>query len=556
MATPLDPEIQALLNASSGAAPSAAPAPQAPQAPDYTSAAAAVTPQGSNRLSTYLQNVPAAAGGELYRLYKGLRGQPLDPAEQAVYGAATKAAPGAATAADFGATLPAAMGAEALAPAVGLSRLAASASGMGAAQGGLQGLLTANPGERTEQGVLGAGLGAAFPFFGSQVGKLARGLAATPAAQTLIQNGINLPLGMLKNSGAVNKIEQALTHLPFLGSKIANARAAVPEQVTQRMLSDAAAPGASVTAGSGLNDAVSQLQSGYDSAYAGAVGGYPAKASIMRTQGSDIPLSDAFNSVTQTARPGLTPQARASLGQTLQDQLQEVITAARQKGGLEATDLQQFRSTLRTLSREAPEGTTRQAVKSFWDDAQDKVTQALESQLPPKAAAALRAIDAQFGKFATVRDLAVSVKDRTPTMNDWSQAIKNATPPNVYASGGGWNRDLVQAAAQTVKPTVAHTGALGAGTVAPIVAALEAAMHPSAIAAHPVAAGGVAGLLGSLYGAYTKPGMRALAGQTAPQKFVTGLLNQVPPSARFALRGLLTQGALNSQQGLLQSPSE
>ena len=122
-----------------------------------------------------------------------------------------------------------------------------------------------------------------------------------------------------------------------------------------------------------------------------------------------------------------------------------MINAARQKGGLAATDLQQFRSTLRTLARETPDGTTAQAVRGFWKDAEAEVTQALESQLPPKAAAQLQAIDQQFGKFATVRDLATSVKDRTPTMNDWSNAIARNTPDKVYAAGGGWNRGLIQA---------------------------------------------------------------------------------------------------------------
>lgn len=445
----------------------------------------------------------------------------------------------------------AALAAPEVAGAAGLG--AGTAALLGAAGGGAaQGALLSPAGSRGENALIGGLTGGLLHGAGGLGGKVVQGLTRSPQAQALVDKGVNLPPGMLGQSGAGNKIEQALTHLPFLGSRIANARNAVPGQISDLMTQDAVAPGQTLPKGLGINDAVSGLQNGYDAAYNQAVGGYPASAKIMRTTGSDIPLSDAFNSVANTARPGLTAQARASMAQTLQDQLQELIKSGVQSGnGLQATDLQGFRSTLRTLAREAPEGTTQSAVRGFWQDAEDKVTQALESQLPPKSAAALQAIDANYGKFATVRDLAASVKDRTPTMNDWSNAIARNTPKPVYAAGGGWNRNLIQSAANVVKPTVAHTGALGAGTIAPAVAGLEAAMHPAFLMAHPVGGAAVGAGIGGLLGAYSKTGMRALAGQTAPQKAVQGLLQQLSPQMRGLLPLLLksagTQAAL---QGL------
>jgi hypothetical protein len=553
-----DQEILKLAAGPSGASGGSYTPPDLDSPQAYARAAASVLPKGSNRFTTWMENAPTAMGGEFYKL-KQLFGGKLDPIEQAVIQQAQQRAPGAGTVGDVLETLPATMAAPEALGAAGLSKLATNPYALSAIQGGLQGLLTADPGQRLQQGVVGAVTGGLMHGLGNAASGLVKGLARTPEAQALIDRGVTIPPGMLGPSGAGNKIEQALTHLPMLGSKIANARNAVPAQVADLMTQDAVAPGQTLPKGLPINEAVSQLQNGYDAAYDAAVHGYGAKPAIVRVKGGDIPLSKAFQSVANTPRQGLSADERAKLGQQLQDQLQAAIDVAKRSGGMLTDHLQTLRSSLRELARNAPTaGNTGTATRAFWDDAQEKVTQALDSQLPPKSAAALKAIDANYGKFATVRDLAASVKDRTPTMNDWSNAIARNTPKPVYAAGGGWNRDLAQAASKVVKPTVTHTGALGAGTIAPIVGAVEAAAHPAWLMAHPVGALSGAAGLGGLYGAYSKAGMRALAGQSAPQKAIQGLLSQLHPDVRQALAlasrsGLL--GGINSG-GLLQAPSQ
>ena len=69
----VDAQILALLK-QHGPAQSVQPS----EAAQNAQAAASVTPQGSNGVTTWLRNAPAAAGGEMYRLYKGIRGQKLD----------------------------------------------------------------------------------------------------------------------------------------------------------------------------------------------------------------------------------------------------------------------------------------------------------------------------------------------------------------------------------------------------------------------------------------------------------------------------------------------
>ena len=566
----VDAQILALLK-QHGPAQSVQPS----EAAQNAQAAASVTPQGSNGVTTWLRNAPAAAGGEMYRLYKGIRGQKLDPIEQAVLGSAEQAAPGAATAADVASTAPLAMAApEALTGAAArfglpaLGRLAASPAAMSMVQGGLQGAATADPGQRLAGGAMGAATGGLLHGAGAGLGKIVSGLSRSPEAQALIDKGVTLPPGMLQSHGAASAIEQAATHLPFIGSRIANARGAVPAQVTQRMIQDAAAPGAAVAPGQGINDAVTDLKGGYDNAYQATLGtpgrSYPMGPVIMRTKGPDIPLTDALANVATKARGGMTAQQSAAAGQTMLAHLDATMQQAQQAGRpLDATDLQGLRSVFRDAARDvSPIDNASRAQQDLWDDAQDTVTRALNSQLPPKVAQQLQGVDAKYGKFAAVRKLAVAVKDREPTMNDWSTVIKQTTPPSVYAQGGGWNRDLVQSAAKVVKPTIAHTGASGAGLIAPIMAAVEGLTHPGAIMAHPIAAGGAAGLLGGAYGAYSKAGMRALAGQTGAQKAVLGLLNSANPSARqglsLAIRNALQQGLLggSSAAGLLQAPAQ
>lgn len=512
--------------------------------------ASSVTPKGGNKLTTWLKNAPAAAGGGLYQMYEGLRGKSMDPLTQAVFDQARNAAPGAAPAAQTLATLPATMAAPEALGAAGLSRLAASPVGLGAVQGGIQGLMTAPPGQRLQQGLLGAATGAALPLAGAGLGKLASGLSRTPDAQALIDRGVTLTPGQLNSGGLWNKIEQGLTALPFVGGKIANARAAALPQVTRSILSDALAPGDKLATGD-LNALVDNMQGGFDNAYS-AVHGFGAKPAIVNVKGPDVPLSNAFQAVADKPRLGLTLSERQGMGQQLQDQLNETIQVARQNGGMLSDHLQALRSQIRTASRNA----TEPAERDLWNDAQQQVTKALESQLPPKAAAALSATDQQYAKFAIVQKAIAAGKDNAPTLSQLSTAVKQATPAKLYAAGGGWARDVTKAATGVLGNTVPMTGLTGAGIAGPAMHGLEGMLGAGAGYAglsHPLSAIGAGAGLGSLWGAYTRPGMRALAGQTGPQKAVMGLMNSINPQVKKAgslgLRAAMTQG-------LLQAPTQ
>jgi hypothetical protein len=590
--TQIDNQILAALKAPAGPAAGSGPLdPDSPQAYAQAAQSAAQredsTPQTLQLgfgpgaqinthipLPHWLANGLQGIGGETMRIGQGLTqtlGGQTDPLLHAVaqQDVSTPAGKAGAFLVDTALTAPiggAATSGLARLGGVG-ARIAANAFGRAAAQGALQGAITADPGQRWQGAGLGAALSQIAPLVGSAVGKLATGLARTPEAQTLLDRGVALTPGQMNPEGAVtNRLEQALTHVPFIGGKIANARGAAAGQYTRSMVEDALAPGATLTPApdANFNDLVANAQRGFDHAYDSTLrstvpgGGYPMKPVIMNASGPDVPLSTAFAQLTSRARPGLLDPVQRQLGKNLQGLLANTLQVARQSGGLQADDLQQLRSSLRDAMRDvSPIDNASRAQRGFWNDAQQLVTQALKSQLPGKVGNALDDIDRQYSKFAIVRNVAKAAKDQPagPTPSQWSTAIAQATPANQYTAGGGWNRDLTKAARSTFQQTVPHTGATGAGTIGPIVGGIEAAMHPAFIAAHPLSLGGIAGGLGALYGAYTKPGLRFLAGQSAPQRAVQGLLGSISPAAKEAIGRYGRAGLLGGLLGLQQQPA-
>ena len=427
------------------------------------------------------------------------------------------------------------------------ARIAANTFGRAAVQGATQGAITAPPGDRLQGAALGAALSPVLPLAGTLGGKVVQGLTRTPEAQTLLERGVPLTPGQMNPEGAVvNRMEQAFTHLPLIGGRIANARAGSAQQYTRGMLEDAVAPGSTLTSAphADFNDLVADAQRGFDQAYdttlRSSAGGIPVAPRILNpTQPSVyVPLTKAFQQLTDQPRLGLTATQRQAMGDQLQEKLAETVAVAKRSGGMTADDLQGLRSDLRDAMRDvSPTDNASRAQKAFWQDAQGSVTQALNSQLPAKTAQALQSIDQQYGKFAIVRRAAVLAKDQPggPTPAQFTQAIREATPPNAYAAGGGWNRDVSKAARSVFQSTIPATGATGAGVIAPVMHGLEGAGALFLGAHNPLALGGAVAGLGGIAGAYTRPGLRMLAGQTGWQQGAQRALGAIPADAREAL---------------------
>jgi len=434
------------------------------------------------------------------------------------------------------------------------ARLAASPIASGMIQGAGQGALMSDPGQRLEGALTGGVLGGLIPGAGKLVSKAVRGLARTPAAQALIDAGVSLTPGQMNPTGVANRMEQALEGAFGIGDLVQNAREGGMHQYTRAMVERSMAPGAKLSANAhDFNEMVDEAAQSFDTAY-DAGKGFPVGAKIVNVKGSDVPLSHAFSAIGKRARPGITSQDQSAVVSNLQDLLKQSVADAKQSGGMKSDDLIKLRSTVRELGR--GEDTTTNAGRAraaLYKDADGKITEAIESQLPPKVAQALRAADAQYGKFAIIRNAAKAAKDAPggPTPFQISTAIAKATPANSYARGGGLNRDLSKAARDVFQSNVPRTGLAGVGRLA---LPLAAAAGPTL--SHPMIAGPALGGMAAL--TLTPWGRAAAAGNTGLQRVLAAGLDRVGgaiPSKvvnlprLYGQSGLLSLMAPRLQQG-------
>jgi len=402
-------------------------------------------------------------------------------------------------------------------------------------QGGVQGMVTSDPGERVPNAALGAVTGAGLAAGGSLVGKLARGLNRTPEAQYLLDKGISLTPGQMNPQGMANQFEQTAESVPGVKQIIHGAREGAEQDFQRSVIQQGAAPGTVIKPSENIHEMLQQAYDSYAPLYDQAKG-IPVKAAVMNgPQGTK--LSYLFDQA--ATAPGTTAQARDAAKSALQNELTQLPPSPT------STDLLNLRSDIRALARKAKlaNDTIAQDKAVIFDQADQHVTRALNSQLPPDALKALQTADSQYGRYKIVENAVARSKDNVAglTPSKLSQAIYDATADPAYARGAGGDlRDLAQAGTrvfQTVSPpTGARVLTLGAG-------AAGAALAPHA--AIPLGAG-MLGLTGS------QTGRRFAAGMTRPQLAVQSLTDAlqraIPADVRGAVGNLAgrtaTQAAL------------
>ena len=416
------------------------------------------------------------------------------------------------------ATAPLAIGASAgLLRAGGTAaKIAANPISRGAFEGSLQGGLMADPGQKGEGAMLGGAVGALLPAGQALGGKVMRGMNRTPEAEALLRQGVDLTPGQMNPHGMFNQLEESWQSAPIVGPIIKGARDNAVSDWQRAVVQQGAAPGQTIAKASG-QDMLDAAYQGFDPAYA-AGKGFPVGAKIMRTQGGDIPLSQAFAQTGQKARFGLTPEGRANTVDWSKQNLDELVAQARQSGnGLQSDDLLQFRSLLRQQKRGLDvSDPANRAQAQMLGDLEQKVTQALESQLPPDAMAAVRAADAQYGQYKIAESAMGRAGDQVAglTPAKLSQSVKAATDDAAYARGaGGPMRDLAQQGGAAFERVSPPTGARMAAFGVPAAAAMA-----NPWVGIPVAAGTL-GLTA------TKTGRKLASGSTAAQKQAQALID-------------------------------
>lgn len=425
--------------------------------------------------------------------------------------------------------------------------LAANPLSSSAIQGGVQGLATADPGDRGMNTALGGITGGALGANQGLVSKLVNGLKRTPDAQSLLDRGISLTPGQMNPGGTWNQFENALEHAPVAGPLVKSARDNAEHQFQAVAIGQGSAPGSAPLSPSGnIHDLLQQAYDSYAPLYDQAKG-YPISPVIMRTTGPNIPLSATFQ--TAAKAPGVPASLQKSENSWLQDRLTQLPKNP------QSDDLLQLRSDIRQRARMANLKTDTDSghVANINQRAEQGVTAALNSQLPAQPLQALASADSNYGNYKIIENAVAKSKDNLAglTPQKLSQSIYESARDPAYARGaGGPLRDLAQQGTNVFQEVVPPNGK---SVAALSLGAAGLALHPALTGA---AGSGMAGLV------LTPTGRALASGQTAPQavtqKLVAALRGATPGYARnvggqLALRGATAAGMPATQAALPQA---
>ena len=434
------------------------------------------------------------------------------------------------------ATLPAGGIAGAGTKALG-ANLAKNLIARGATEGAIQGTVLGGPDKRLEGATQGAIFGMAVPAAGSAYKRIASGVPVSKEARVLMNKGVDLTPGLAAPKSTVNTLEQLATKLP-LGIK--GKRDEAWKQTQQAILKEVSPPNVAPPAYADLQHSISDLQKKYNQEYDAILDGWDKlQPVVLTTTGKSPQLKDVLVSgLKKYGSPDEEVQARKFLNNILGD-----LNKSKTNGYLSAKSLQDARSKLRTEAF-AQKKAGKHDLANIYNEAQDGITQVLDSQLPADVMQSLKAVDTQYGKFKIVEAAQAAARDAeggfTPAA--FSRAVQQSVPSKgQYAAGGGRLRDLSSAAYRTFTPTMPQTGV----QMIPAAAASGLAGLGATVASPFMSV--PAALAAAL--SYTKPGMKAVLGQTAPQQMLRDVnragRRALTKDQREALARLLRTGSVN-----------
>lgn len=419
---------------------------------------------------------------------------------------------------------------------MGLGRMSAAAAAAlknpitrGAFEGAIQGGVMSDPGERGQGVLAGGALGAILPAAMKGGGKLVHGLKRTPEAQALLNKGVDLTPGQMNPGGMLNQAEEAWQSVPGVGAVIKGARDNAQRSFQRAAIQEGAAPGAQIASGE-VADMLSAAYKSFEPLY-DAAKGYPATAKIMNTAGPDVPLAQAFQRAAATQSVRADDAVRKSVAGWLRNQLTAGVRSS--------DDLMAMRSAIRAEARSA-RAASEVAAADLLGQAEDAVTSALKSQLPPQALTALATADAKYGTYKVLEDAVFRSKDMpggftaSKLAESVAQGSKGAAKGAYARGGGGLLRDLSSAGTATMNVRSPATGARLAAIGIPLAGG---AVNPAI--GVPVGAG-MLGMIG------TQTGRRFAAGMTKPQQLAQALLMQrrVPDPAAALLAEYLQRASV------------
>jgi hypothetical protein len=451
-----------------------------------------------------------------------------------------------AFAGETGMLLPVGMGVGGMATRMGMAPRGVLA---GVTEGGVQGAVAAGPDDpstESSERLMGLGVGAAtggaLPSAKRMAQMLATGRDMTPAARRLTERGVDLTPGQMQPESTYGQIEEAMMAIPGIGPRIKAARERGWTQTQNLIAQEAAPPGFTMQPRQDPQAMFRDLIDAYDKAY--EVGkGFPVSPRIMRMQGKDVPLSDALK---VPARAFGDDASRKYANSFLANEW-----SALRGRQLQSDDLFALRSRIRAKARDLRQNKNAPfEAADMLESAEKRVTEALESQLPPDVMRQIRAIDGKYGNFKVVEGALFRAGDREGgfTPAQFSQEVRQGAQSRMgYAAGGGRMRNIASAGREVFENRQPQTGRLML-TAAPVVGAGGAA----------ATFGGLPGALaaGAFTGAAALPYLRnaagdvardVLVGRTAPQVALRNVQRKIrrnftPQERETVARLLATQG--------------
>ena len=424
------------------------------------------------------------------------------------------------------------------------TRLGMPARGVlaGVTEGAAQGAAAAGPNDRLSGLAMGAATGGALPSAKRMAQLLAGGRDMTTSARKLTSQGVDLTPGQMQPESTYGQIEEAMMAVPGIGPRIKAARDRGWTQTQNLIAQEAAPPGFTTQPRQNPQAMFRDLIDAYDKAY--EVGrGFPIRPVIMKTQGNDVPLSQVLKVPSQT--PG-DDASRKYANSFLANELS--VIRGRQ---LSSEDLFDLRSRIRAEVRDLRKNQNAPfKAADMLENAEGRITEALESQLPPDVMRQIRAIDSKYGNFKIVEGALFRAGDREGgfTPAQFSQEVRQGSQSRMgYAAGGGRMRDIASAGREVFENRQPQTGRL-ALTAAPVLGAGGAA----------ATFGGLPGALavGAFTGVAALPYLKnaagdvardVLIGRTAPQVALRNVQRKIrrnftPQERETVARLLATQG--------------
>jgi hypothetical protein len=266
-----------------------------------------------------------------------------------------------------------------------------------------------------------------------------------PEAQYLRERGVPLTRGLDDPRSGFAQVEISSQSLEGIGPRIRQQRSNALSGAMDLAFNEARPPGSKPLQLAGnVNEKFATLDAAWDAAYgvvkesAGEV--YPAVhnagrgARLQSTANQPGAIAQAINSPDILASDG----ARTVVTRFVENQLTKLPPAKGAAGRVSAADLLDVRSSIRKAARQMTRQQKHEEAELL-RAAEEQVTAALDSQLPPDVAQALRGLDGKYRTFKAVEDAVVRAGDQPQgiTPSQLASSIKSVeSSRNAYARGG------------------------------------------------------------------------------------------------------------------------